>query len=331
MKFYYGYDNKHYVNITADIFSKCFKDDGIFIPSDDAKRVDIIGFDPYPNILKHIMIIDGKGKKYIFSNLEEIVIKFPSINEQLRSLKNPKIWWNSVGKYIEDPKEKLDQLHTHLSLHYTSFGGGFELEYPEQLMIMRYVKENDKVLEIGGNIGRTSHIIQTILNNPLNHVIIECDEDTAKKLRYNLDQNSYTEVRIETNALSKNRLYLVDNLPRPCKDGVLPEGGIEVPSISYSEICEKYGVDFDVLVADCEGALYYIFGEDPNMLDRIHTVIMENDYYDISHKKAVDDTLRSKGFRCVYRERGVPWASWSCCYDYFYEVWKKPTSTDVTS
>lgn len=326
MKFYYGYDDSHYVNITADIFSKCFKDDGIYIPAGDGERVDIIGFDPYPNILKHIMILDDKSDKHIFTYNKDVVIRFPSISTQLRDLQNPKIWWNSIGKYIEDPSERLNALHKHLTLHYTSFGEGLELEYPEQLMIMKYLKEDDKVLEIGGNIGRTSHIIQTILNNPYNHIIMECKEETAKKLRYNLDHNSYTQARIETAALSKNPLCFIDGLPRPYIDGTLSDDIIKVPSISYSAICEKYGVDFDVLVADCEGSLYYIFGEDPDILDRIHTVVMENDYTDITHKKAVDTVLRSKGFRCVYRERSVPWASWSCCFDYFYEVWKKERS-----
>jgi FkbM family methyltransferase len=326
MKFYYGYGGENYVDVTHIVFDKCFKDDGMFIPVGEGERVRIIGYDPYPNILKHIKICDEGGDEYIFTSNEEIRISFPSVREQLRKSKQPKIWWNTVGKFIEDPTERLDELHKHLSLYHRSFNnGGFELEYPEQLMVMRYLKEGDKVLEIGGNIGRTSNIIQTILTNPRNHVIMECDEETAKKLRFNLDQNGYTEVGIETYALSKSRLYNIGGVPKPV-DGDVPEGLIEVPSICYSALCEKYGIDFDVLVADCEGSLYYIFGEDPGMLDRIHTVIMENDYTELSHKKAVDDILRGKGFRCVYRERGVPWASWSCCYDYFYEVWKKPDS-----
>ena len=122
MKFYYGYDDAHYVNITADIFSKCFKDDGIFIPAGDGKRVDIVGFDPYPNILKHIMILDDKGNKHIFTDTKEVVITFPSISAQLLDTHNPnpKKWWNSVGKNIEDPVDRLNQLHMHLHLYYTS-------------------------------------------------------------------------------------------------------------------------------------------------------------------------------------------------------------------
>ena len=324
MKVYYGYDNDHYLDVTQTILNKCMNDNGIFIPSGDGNRCDIIGNDPYPNILKHILIVDNNNNKYIYNSTKEIRIEFPSIDKQLLDAKNPKNWWNAIGKYIMDPVVRLNTLQKRLNLNFLSFGmGGFELEYPEQLMCMRFLEENNKVLEIGGNIGRTAHIIQTILNNPLNHVIMECDKDTATRLRYNLDLNTYTQVPIETSPLSKSRMYMIGaNNPREL-EGELPEGAVEVPTISYSALCTKYNINFDTLVADCEGGLYYMFKEDPDMLNNIQRVIMENDYYEITHKQTVDAILTMKGFKCIYREKGVPWASWSCCYEYFYEVWSK--------
>lgn len=322
MKFYYGYDKEHYVNITTTVFEKCLKDNGIYIPASDDERREIVGYDPYPNIRKHILIIDHAGNESIYTSTKNVEIRFDSLTKQLEDAKNPKVWWNAVGKYIEDPVERLAALQKRINLHH--FGhGGFEYEYPEQLMAMRHVKEDSRVLEIGGNIGRTAHIIHTIVNNPHNHVIMECEPEMASKLRHNLDLNTYTGARIETRALSKTKLYKVGDYPRPLDAAEVTADTIEMPSISYSELCRKYAVDFNVLVADCEGSLFYIFKEDPNMLDRIHTVIMENDYYDVDHKKMVDVILKMKGFKLVYQEKGVPWASWSCCYDYFYEVWKK--------
>jgi FkbM family methyltransferase len=323
MEVYYGYDDSHYINITKEVFAKCFKDNGIYIPAGDGPRCDIIGFDPYPNILKHILIIDSNKQKHIYTFTKEVHIKFEPINQQLSNAKNPKIWWKNVGKFIQDPVARLNALQKQFNLQFTGWGG-FEFEYPEQLMAMRFLNENSKVLEIGGNIGRTAHIIHTILNNPLHHVIMECDVATAKQLRYNLDMNTYTEARIETAALSKTNLYMDGGHgPRPIEDFKDTENPVEVPTISYSQICKKYGVNFDTLVADCEGSLFYIFKEDPDMLNNINLVIMENDYTDLDHKQMVDAILTIKGFKCIYREKGVPWASWSCCYEYFYEVWSK--------
>ena len=324
MKVLYGYDNSHYLDITADVFKKCLKDDGIHIPAGDGNRCDIIGYDPYPNILKHIMIFDHKGNSYMYTHTKELFIHIDSISQQLMDDRNPKIWWEHVGKHIKDSVLRLNELQKQFTLLIYEHGG-FEAEYPEQLMIMRYVNENDKVLEIGGQVGRTSHIIQTIVNNPKHHVIMECDPKTAQKLRTNLDFNTYTDAIIETAGLSHVKLYMTGrgvDAPRHFEKDI-PSDAVEIPTITYSELCKKYNVDFDVLVADCEGSLYYIFKEDPNMLDNIHTVIMENDYHNVNHKQTVDTILTSKGFKVIYKERGVPWASWSPCYEYFYEVWKK--------
>lgn len=322
MKILYGYP-ENYTDITNIVLQKCMTDTGIYIPNDENSRCDILGYDPCPNILKHIAIIDEFQNKFVYTCTKPIVINFNSISQQLIDAKYPKIWWNSTGKFIQDAEERLKALQKHCNLQYIQHGG-FEFEYPEQLLCMRFINENNKILEIGGNIGRTSHIIQTILNNSKNHVIMECDKEMAKQLRYNLDLNNYTDVPIETAALSIEKLYMDGTHgPRPLHDFTKEENPIEIDTISYSNICEKYNITFDTLVADCEGSLFYIFKEDPDMLNTINTVIMENDYFDINHKQMVDSILQSKGFKLIYQEKGVPWASWSCCYEYFYEVWKK--------
>jgi hypothetical protein len=46
---------------------------------------------------------------------------------------------------------------------------------------------------------------------------------------------------------------------------------------------------------------------------------MENDYHNISHKEYVDSILRKYNFYNVYKEAG----GWGCCYNNFFEVWKK--------
>jgi hypothetical protein len=57
----------------------------------------------------------------------------------------------------------------------------------------------------------------------------------------------------------------------------------------------------------------------PEILDNIKLVIMENDYRNIDHKNFVDSVLTFRGFYNDYKEAG----GWGCCYDNFFEVWKK--------
>ena len=94
MKVLYGYDENHYLDITADVFKKCLKDDGIYIPAGDGNRCDIIGYDPYPNILKHIHIIDDLGLSHIFTFTKEINIRIYSIANNSEIIKILKIGGN---------------------------------------------------------------------------------------------------------------------------------------------------------------------------------------------------------------------------------------------
>ena len=84
----------------------------------------------------------------------------------------------------------------------------------------------------------------------------------------------------------------------------------------------KYKIEFDTLVLDCEGAFYYILMDMPEILDNINLIIMENDYQDISQKQYVDEILLQNNFVSDYVESGG-WSSSCPCYNNFFEVWKK--------
>ena len=84
---------------------------------------------------------------------------------------------------------KLTSIHRNLRLDF----GTFLDEYPEQIMAVRYLKGQEKVLEIGGNIGRNSLVIASILNQANNGdglVSLETDNDFAQKLCHNRDINN---------------------------------------------------------------------------------------------------------------------------------------------
>jgi hypothetical protein len=94
-----------------------------------------------------------------------------------------------------------------------------------------------------------------------------------------------------------------------------------VPTITLEKLKEKYNIDFDTLVLDCEGAFYYILMDMPEILENVNLVIMENDYHDIKHKEYVDKVLTQNHLKRVYVEAGGVW--WGPCYPHFFEVWKK--------
>jgi FkbM family methyltransferase len=267
----------------------------IVIPASDDVRATFFG-DPLPHVLKSIYITDASGTTE-YDNTCVVYIDLSS---------------NTVRTDIS-VDARLQTIHKTLVIRH----GSLRDELPEQKMAVRYLRGNEKVLEIGGNIGRNSLVIGSILgSNQTNLVVLETDAGIYAQLKENRDLNKMT-FHVENSALSKRRLiqHQWDTIP----SDIVQPGYKEVQSITYDALLAKYNVHFDTLVLDCEGAFYYILQDMPEILDSINLIIMENDYHNMEHKYAVDNVLKTKGFRVDYSEGG----GWGCCRDYFFQVWKR--------
>jgi FkbM family methyltransferase len=194
--------------------------------------------------------------------------------------------------------------------------GSFNEELPEKMMVVRYLTGNEKVLEIGGNIGRNSLIIASILNDSFNLVVLESDVNISKELIYNRDKNNMN-FYVENSALSKRNLIQKDW--NTMVSDIILDGYKKINTINLEELNNKYNIIFDTLVLDCEGAFYYILMDMPEILNNIKLIIMENDYLDIIHKQYIDDLLKKNNFYVDYTEGN----GWGPCTDNFFEVWKK--------
>ena len=304
MEIYFGVEDK-YINVTYICHKKLVSNHILRIPATDTKRCEYFG-DPIYGTLKHIKI-----NGVIYPHDQEIVLKCPEMTDDQLS-RYRKDWWNSTGKFIDSPQEKLARLHEHLCLDF----GSLRDEYPEQLMAMTYISEKDTVLEIGGNIGRNSCVIASILNDDSRLIVLECGEIYAKQLEHNRD-NNYFNFQIENSALSK--VGLIQKEWNTFVSETVPEGYTKVSTITFSELKDKYSLNFNVLVADCEGALYQILKDEPNFLRDIVTIIIENDFHELEKKEYVHDKFIEDGFTAIYTQRG----GWGPCYSCFFQVWRK--------
>ncbi len=209
-------------------------------------------------------------------------------------------------------EEKLKVLHTKLHLIHGNFGE----EYPEQLMAATFISKNAKVLELGGNVGRNSCIIASLLTNSKNLIVVEPGVGYAEQLLENRDANGL-KFRIEVAAVSKVSLIQAGWKTIPGEE-VLP-GFSDVTTISFNKLQKKHKIKFDTLVVDCEGALYQILVDDPNVLRNINLVIIENDFDKIEEMFFVQEVFKKSGLKCVFNQAG----GWGPCVDSFYQVWKK--------
>lgn len=319
MKIKYGIPGK-----TIDVTDIClaspklFHNNVITIPSGDKNRAHHFT-DPVPFVVKQIIIQstnDNDSEKYfdehycIKINIENNTVDIKVIDENEENKKK-----NEENKKIE---MKLSLIHSKLKIKH----GSLNDEFPEQKMATIYLTGNEKVLEIGGNIGRNSLVIAQILResggelNDFNLVTMECSRDISNQLTENRNLNGL-HFHIENSALSMRKLIQQgwDTLPR---DTLLP-GYTWVNTVTWNELKAKYNINFDTLVLDCEGAFYYILLDMPEMLENIKLIIMENDYWDLNHKNVVDSILIKNNFYVDYVESG----GWGPCYHNFFEVWKK--------
>jgi len=290
MKIYYGNDDL-FIDVTNICLEKLRNNNNIIIPCGDCKRASYFT-DPLFGIHKKIMI---------------------EVNDQITEYNEfTEITINILTNDITHNTNIIHDIHLKLKIKY----GTFNEELPEQKMAAKYLKGKEKVLEIGGNIGRNSLVIAYLLENSSNLVTLESDLNIAKQLTENRDLNNL-KFNIESSALSNRKLIQRgwDTIP----SDILKDGYSWVKTITLEDLKNKYNIEFDTLVLDCEGAFYYILMDMPEILTGINLIIMENDYHNISHKKYIDDILLKNNFTVDYTESG----GWGPCYNNFFEVWKR--------
>ena len=307
MNIIYGIQGSQ-IDVTSILMSTHMKSFVIYIPPDDNVRAKLFT-DPIFGKLKFIFV---NGQSYG----ADTPIFIDTVTKMVHTITIPDY---VTALYPEEAlAAKLSAIHRNLTLVH----GSFRDEFPEQKMAVRFLKPDDRVLEIGGNVGRNSLIIGSIVNqNSL--VVLESDPNIAKQLEENRDANGMT-FAIEASALSARPL--VQRGWDTMVSDTVPEGYKRVNTISLSSLRAKYpnAAPFNTLVLDCEGAFYYILTDMPDIIDGITTIIMENDYYDRSHKEYIDATLTSRRFTCVYSEAlGPEYAFKKFPFSSnFFEVWQ---------
>lgn len=315
MKIFYGIDNEH-----ADVTLKCYQDlmtDNIIcIPNTERSRFLLFG-DPVYGKLKEIVIVNDNGKLTTYDHTK--IVYIDTIHDKI--YENDDIP-DHIQYIYSDSDKKLEIIHKNVTLKY----GSMQDELPEQRIAVRFLTGNERVLELGSNVGRNSMVIAYILKQKNNHkfVTLECDPESVKMLEENMKANGF-KFHIVSAALSKRRL--IQKGWNTIESDVDVDGFKRVETVTLKDINKKYRVNFDTLIVDCEGAFYYILMDMPEILNNVKMIIMENDYHDPEHKKYVDSILKKNKFIVAYHEpltthNGL----FPHCRDQFYQVWKREKS-----
>jgi FkbM family methyltransferase len=295
MKIVYGTESAN-IDITNFCITNLLENDKITIPAGEKVR-NLLFSDPVPNVNKKLFVQNNNNSLFFsYDNTEEVNI------------------------YLKNT-DGIFKLHENLKINH----GSLKEELPEQRLAYMFLKGDETILEIGGNIGRNSLVMANILTDDKRLVVLESDENNARILNENKDLNNLN-FNIEAKALCKNKLMQQGWITSEGDE--LKEGYRWVETCDYNYLKDKYQLKFDTIVADCEGAFYYILRDFPEVLDGVNLVIMENDYTSIDNYNYVADSLTKNGLKKVYMEYLID-ANWSPCVRNFFEVWKRTNTNDV--
>jgi len=289
-------------NNTIDVTDICLSklklnNKTVIIPAGDLNRAYYFS-DPVTGHLKKIIITNNENETTEYDH--NLMIKIDLVEISITTLSDI------------DIETKLVEIQNKLVLNH----GKFYDEYPEQRISVRYLTGDEKVLEIGGNIGRNSLIISSILKDSSNLLVLECNKEIVEQLEENKVLNGFN-FNIEKSALSKKKLIQKDWFTKV--SDTLEDGYNFVNTITLNELNKKYKLQFDTLVLDCEGSFYYILLDFPEILENVNLIIMENDYTNVSDKEYVDKVLIENNFYRNYVECG----GFQPFFNNFYEVWIK--------
>jgi len=182
------------------------------------------------------------------------------------------------------------------------------VEIEEQNLAKLLILENDVVLELGARYGSVSCIINSKLNNKKNQVVVEPDNRVWDALEKNKKRNN-CEFNIVKGFISNKKLDLT-NLD-VCLDGYgatfIENDDTNIPSYTLNEIIEKYNLNFNVLVADCEGFLEAFFDENPDFYNNLRLIIFEADYPEKCNYDKIKNMLLLKDFKNILESHQNVW------------------------
>lgn len=310
-----------FVDVTAAVLDKCLYEDRIYIPAGDGNRATLFG-DPLFGAVKAILFIRNDGDilaANCYGSEERIWISLSGedLSGRNRIAHRKRI---TLPPPTLSLQEKLDFIQSQLVFT----GGDIRAEWVEQMNSLEFLDPNAKVLELGSGPGRNTMMISCILNDESNLVTLECNPKKVEVLRQNRLANKFR-FHSELAALSYRKLMYNPELELTLPGDELRHGYEWINTMTLEDIKAKYGIEFDTLVADCEGALYYILQDNQRLLENIGTVILESDYLLAEHKWAVEDLFKRYGLQRVKSWRLDP-ATVELpkeCVDSFWEVWKR--------
>lgn len=172
-------------------------------------------------------------------------------------------------------------------------------EYPEQLLLEKYLNKNDNILQLGGNIGASCIIADKILNNI--NICVEPNPEILDTLHKNKKYTNSKFTIIE-GIISENQNKKLSTTNESIDNNywgsiTTNEGNIDINSHPLKSIPNIDKIN--VLFADCEGCLESFIDEYEDFLKQLRLVIYEADQPNTCDYKKIENILKQNNFKNI--------------------------------
>jgi FkbM family methyltransferase len=170
------------------------------------------------------------------------------------------------------------------------------------MIVPKYIRGDDVVLEFGARYGSVSCMINNQLWDNTTHVCVEPDKTVWDSLEKNRKRN-HCNFHILKGFVSNTKQKMValnawDGYGARSVEAT-EKNTNDPPSYTLDAVKKKYGLKFNVFVADCEGCLEKFFDENPKFYDELRLFIFERDYPETCNYPKIEKELLKRGFKAV--------------------------------
>ena len=182
-----------------------------------------------------------------------------------------------------------------------------DFEIDQRVLVKSFVSKNARVLELGARYGTVSCLISELINDPTKHVAVEPDSSVIEALETN-KLNNGGQFHIYNGVISKDaydiktveashKYFEYATYTTKCDES-------DIQHATLKSIQRQYDIEFDTLIADCEGFLCDFVEENEDMMKQFELIIFEKDGtpWSVLEKRYEDmeDTLVKLGFKRKY-------------------------------
>lgn len=213
----------------------------------------------------------------------------------------------SAKTFALAPRHSEPHVRSNMTAPCHTFAGASEcgIEWAEWIMVDALVAPTDTVLEVGARFGTTSCALARATNNSGRVVSVEPDTKVHEYLLSNrLSHNCNFHAVL--GVVSSVPMAMMVNGPKSYATTTVEatHGSHSqlLPSIRVDELQRRLGLQFSVVLVDCEGCIDALFKQNEALLAQVRLVLLEEDgglqrrEYDAWYRR-----FFKAGFRCIWR------------------------------